>query len=63
MEVEALANDIERFAERMRAIWLDFHDDEEACHKKMDDLMCETLRKLGYREGIDIFLNTDKYYA
>lgn len=46
MEIEALANNIERFAERMRAIWLDFRDDEEACHKKMDDLMCETLTRI-----------------
>lgn len=63
MELEALANDIEYFAERMRAIRLEYEDDEEACHRKMDNLMCATLRTLGYGEGVDIFLDTPKYYA
>ena len=63
MEIEALPNNIEHFAERMRAIRLEYEDDEEVCHRKMDDLMCTTLRTLGYEEGVDIFLDTPKYYA
>lgn len=51
------------FAERMRAIRLEYEDDEEVCHEKMDDLMCSTLRNLGYGEGVDIFENTPKWHA
>lgn len=53
------------FAEKMReyeTIAANVHDLEEA-HIFMDDLMCETLRSLGYGEGVDIFENTHKWYA
>lgn len=48
---------------RMRAILLEHEDDEEVCHEKMDELMCETLRDLGFGEKVDIFENTPKWYA
>ena len=35
----------------------------EDVHILMDTLMCEVLRELGYSEGVDIFMNTDKWYA
>lgn len=63
MEIEVLSNDIERFAEQMRVIRYSHQDDEEICHTLMDDLMCETLRSLGYEKGIDIFEETPKWYA
>lgn len=54
------AND---FAQRMADISLEYAGDPEKLHGEMDDLMCETLEKLGYSEGVDIFLKTEKYYA
>lgn len=47
----------------MRDIRLDYEDDEEVCHAKMDDLMCETLEKFGCHEGVRIFRETHKHYA
>ena len=55
--------DVEHFTERMSAIRLEFEDDEEVCHEKMDELMCDTLRNLGYEEGVDIFEKTPKWYS
>lgn len=37
--------------------------DEEYVHIKMDDIMCDLLRSLGYGEGIDIFNNTPMWYS
>lgn len=37
--------------------------DEEDAHSKMDGIMADLLRQLGYREGIDIFENTNKWYS
>ena len=36
---------------------------KESRHVWMDEVMCKLLRQLGYGEGIDIFENTDKWYA
>lgn len=35
----------------------------EDTHVFMDHLMCEVLRELGYGEGVDVFVNTEKWYA
>lgn len=37
--------------------------DKETRHFNMDMLMAKTLRDLGYGEGVDIFVKTDKWYA
>ena len=37
--------------------------DEEGDHGAMDDLMGKQLRELGYGKGVDIFNDTDKWYA
>lgn len=37
--------------------------DEEDAHSKMDGIMADLLRQLGYREGINIFKNTNKWYS
>ena len=37
--------------------------DEEGRHRRMDALMCEALRRIGYDDGIDIFEATSKWYA
>ena len=49
------------FAARMEKLAM--NTDLEGMHSDMDDLMCETLKALGYEEGIEIFENTDKWYA
>lgn len=58
----------EEFKERMNEIKPDpsnnfYNYDVETSHSKMDDLMCELLRSLGYGEGIDIFEAAEKWYA
>lgn len=56
----------EDFKERMDGIVAEYYaikDDEELCHIKMDDLMCDVLRELGYGEGIDVFDSVKKWYA
>lgn len=51
------------FKEAMSNIRQKYGDDAEGCHKAMDILMCETLTKLGYGEGVEIFMNSKKWYA
>lgn len=51
----------EEFATKMRE--LSDSGDLEGAHVEMDDLMCEILKSLGYGEGVEIFENTDKWYA
>lgn len=56
----------EEFEMKMREIRRTLHDeydDEECCHSAMDDVMCELLVMLGYKAGVDIFLDTPKWYA
>ncbi len=53
----------EHFDRAMRDILFEYEDDEEICHEKMDDLMCETLEKFGCSEGVRIFRETHKYYS
>jgi len=51
----------QEFAEKMKNISM--NDDTEMGHVNMDNLMCEVLESLGYKEGIDVFRNTGKWYA
>ena len=37
--------------------------DEEYAHIDMDEIMCETLRSLGYEAGVAVFENTAKWYS
>jgi hypothetical protein len=37
--------------------------DFERAHALMDDILTEELRRLGYREAIDIFDQQDMWYA
>lgn len=56
----------EEFAAKMQKVY-DLHyikeDDEEVVHSVMDTIMCNLLRQLGYGDGVDIFINTPKWYA
>lgn len=56
-------NFAERFENEMRWIWIHHSDDPEVCHKKMDDLMCQTLEEIGCEKGVEIFKKTERYYA
>ena len=40
----------------------DIHDTDDR-HMAMDELMCFVLRDLGYKDGVDIFEASDKWYA
>jgi hypothetical protein len=51
------------FARQMADVKKRLGGDGEAVHCRMDDLMCDTLRELGYGDGIDIFDDTDKWYS
>lgn len=37
--------------------------DFENFHKQADDLMCRTLRTLGYDKGVDVYEKIPKYYS
>ena len=53
----------ENFFMEMIKIGRDELDDEEMCHIRMDDLMCDTLRALGYGLGVTAFEDSEKSYA
>lgn len=55
------SQDARKFAELMRLASL--QGDAEDVHIKMDALMCEKLRELGYDEAIDLFEMTEKWYG
>lgn len=53
----------EEFAERMRKIpEINGAFDHEANHIDADTLICDLLKSLGYREGVQIFKKMEKYY-
>ena len=37
--------------------------DQEERHVRADGLMCGLLASLGYEQGVEIFLNMDRWYA
>jgi hypothetical protein len=49
------------FAKRMNEIAK--LDDEEECHTKADDLMCDLLKSLGYDRGVKTFMSMERFYA
>lgn len=53
----------EKFKEEMAMVERVYNDDPETMHEKMDYLMANTLRKLGYGDGVDIFDRVTKWYA
>ena len=54
---------IESFTAAMREAYRAYGDDEERVHGVMDGIMCETLDRLGFTEGVEIFDKTLKWYA
>lgn len=56
----------EEFKQAMADAYHQHYDndaDVEVVHYVMDDIMCNLLKDLGYGEGIDIFIETPKWYA
>lgn len=54
---------IATFTVAMREAYQKCGDDEEIVHSMMDGIMCETLDRLGFTEGVKIFNETSKWYA
>jgi hypothetical protein len=52
-----------QFAEQMQKIRDDFGADQEMAHGMMDNLMAKVLLELGYRDGIAVFDEQEKWYA
>jgi hypothetical protein len=53
----------DEFAEKMREIKKCYGHDRENRHWEMDGLLCDMLKSLGYAEGVEIFEDTEKWYA
>ena len=51
------------FSKRMRDIFVEYGEDEEVAHLKMDQLMSEVLIELGYGVGIALFNKQKKWYS
>ncbi|PWL41188.1 MAG: hypothetical protein DBY43_05565 [Clostridiaceae bacterium] len=58
-----LKQEAEKFRQDMADIVAQYGDEREACHVKMDELMCRQLRRLGFEAGVEIFENADIFYA
>jgi hypothetical protein len=54
---------VDAFTAEMREAYQKYGDDEEIIHSMMDGIMCETLDKLGFTEGVEIFNEAPKWYA
>lgn len=66
MTPEEFKDEMIRFRDKVYELRIDdhgMHIDKEIRHFNMDMLMVKTLRDLGYGEGVDIFVKTDKWYA
>ena len=53
---------IDEFNEKMKYISENQWRTEDA-HIEMDDVMCDTLKKLGFGKGIEIFEHIEKWYS
>ena len=57
----------EEFAKQMQEIKDSAEESDdvktESDHIKQDALMCQVLTELGYNEGVNIFNDTEKWYA
>ena len=54
---------IDAFTAEMHEAYKKYGDDEEIVHSMMDGIMCETLDRLGFTEGVEIFDEAPKWYA
>lgn len=54
---------IAAFTAEMQEAYRKYGDDEEIVYSMMDGIMCETLDRLGFTEGVGIFNKAPKWYA
>lgn len=54
---------IDAFTAKMQEAYRVYGDDEERVHGVMDGIMCETLDRLGFTAGVEIFEEAPKWYA
>ena len=53
----------EEFKNEMALIDDEYGRDPETAHRMMDELMATMLSSLGYKDGVDIFNGSMKWYA
>lgn len=53
----------EEFESAMREIKEEHGDDPEVSHMLMDAVMVKLIESIGYNNGLDIYRNSDKFYA
>lgn len=53
----------EQFAAEMGAIRDVSEADPERYHGEADDLLCQMLEELGYKEGVELFRDMEKWYG
>ena len=53
----------EEFEMLMNNNFNDSYLDQEEKHINADVLMCDVLRQLGYKAGIEVFENAEKWYS
>ena len=53
----------EEFYHEMLAIEEIYADDPEMFHIVADKLLCDLLIKLGYGQGVEVFLDADRWYS
>ena len=51
------------FERKIKGIIKECEDDPEEMHRELDGLMEDTLKDLGYMEGIALIQNVDRWYA
>ena len=54
---------IDAFTAEMQEAYRVYGNDEERVHGVMDGIMRETLDRLGFTEGVEIFEEAPKWYA
>jgi hypothetical protein len=62
-EIEAAAPGDEQAAQMMRQIKVEYSGDDESIHYWADDLLCDILLALGYKETVTVFKEIEKWYA
>jgi len=53
----------QEFKRKIKGIIKEYEDSPEMMHRALDYLMEDTLKDLGYMEGIALIQNVDRWYA
>lgn len=54
---------IDAYVKSMEQIRKDYKDDPEAAHSKADDLLCTTLKDLGFSALVESYKKVKRWYA